>query len=184
MPSTDSGSPAFGITRIGSEVHSLSSLTRGIICLGPKPQLNPIASTLSPSSIATALLTSPPVRSLPDSSKIIEVIIGKSEFSLTAITAALSSYISLIVSIIATSEPSLPALTTSAKSSTALSNSRSPIGFKSLPVGPISSATYLPAFLASATPAFTSSSTLSYLSELAPKVLAVINSAPASAYPL
>ena len=162
-------------------MQALSSLTSSIICFGPKPQLKPTASTLRPSSIATALLTSPPVKSLPDSSKIIEVIIGKSEFSLTASTAALSSYISLIVSIIATSAPSLPALTTSLKSSTALSKSRSPIGLRSLPVGPISSATFLPAFLASATPAFTSSSTLSYLSEFAPNVLAVINSAPAFA---
>ena len=83
-----------------------------------------------------------------------------------------------------------PMETTSLYKDTAVSNGRSPSGFKSFPVGPRSRATYpLPAsstaFLALAIAASTmafSSPSLSYFNRLAPKVLVVIISAPAARY--
>ena len=139
LPSSVLGSPALGFTTMGSEQQAAMRFTIGSILSGPNPQLTPIASTLRPSSIATVPSTPPPVRSLPASSYTQVTITGRSHTSCAAMTAALASYASLIVSITTTSAPaSAPALITSLNTSTASLKGRSPMGARSLPVGPMS----------------------------------------------
>ena len=136
------GSPALGFTTIGSEQQSAMRFTMGSILSGPNPQLTPKASTLRPSNIATVPSMPPPVRSLPESSYTQVTITGRSQTSCAAMTAALASYASLIVSMTMTSAPArAPALISSLNTSTASLKGRSPMGARSLPVGPMSIAT-------------------------------------------
>ena len=104
-PSTLRGSPALGFTIIGMEQQSRSWGKRVRICSGPRPQLKPMASAPSPSKRATAAAMSPPVRSLPFSSKIIVTNTGREVFSFAASSAAFASYVSLMVSIKIRSAP-------------------------------------------------------------------------------
>ena len=117
--------------------------------MGPNPQFKPITSTDRPSNSVATVSISPPVKVFPVSSKVTLAIIGKSEFSFAASIAAFISYKSDIVSIIIRSTP-FPATTISSKTLYASSKLRSPIGFISLPVGPMSNATYEPFFLSAA----------------------------------
>ena len=120
----------------------MNSSTKSSIFLGSNPQLNPNTSTLNPSKSAITLFASAPFNNLLSSENATVAIIGKSHTSFAAITAAFNSYVSDMVSIAIRSAPaSTPASTISLNISTASSNSKSPIGFKSLPKGPISRAT-------------------------------------------
>ncbi|CDA99520.1 uncharacterized protein BN538_01884 [Lachnospiraceae bacterium CAG:215] len=142
-PSRCFGSPAFGFTMTGVEEYRWSSSRIGIICSGPIPQLIPSASTRNPSKRLTKAGTSAPVKSFFRSSNTAVTNTGRLVFSFAARTAALISYVSLIVSMWIRSAPaSSPYCITSRNASYASSNARSPIGFKSFPVGPTSSATY------------------------------------------
>ena len=141
-PFTFLGRPAFGFTIIGVEQQAVSSFINAFICVGPSPQLKPIPSTPSPSSNATAAGISPPVSSFACSSKVMVTNTGNFVFSFTASTAAFTSCVSLMVSIRATSAPACsPTIAISLNASYAPSNSKSPNGRSSLPVGPISIAT-------------------------------------------
>ena len=113
-PVTVSGRPAFGFRTIGSFVIAASSSTTGISSLGPSEQFTPIASTPSPPMVRASAETLHPVKVRLFSSKVIVVIIGSSEFSLAAITAAFSSSRSVMVSKTIRSAP-LPALMISEK---------------------------------------------------------------------
>ncbi len=143
LPSTTTGSPALGFNTIGSDVTSRRRGRNPCITSGPKPQLRPNASTLSPSSIATAASISAPVRSLPSSSNTIVTTIGRLVFSLAAKTAALISYVSFMVSIKQKSAPARsPAMHIGLNASYASSKVKSPKGSSNFPSEPISSAAY------------------------------------------
>ena len=123
-------------------------------------------------------------------SNVIVATIGRSLFSLAASTAALTSKRSVIVSNTTRSAPAAaPAFTISAYISYASSKLNTPVGSRSCPIGPTSSATSPSGFTASLAffaltiPAVTSSSTLfphsSSLYLFAPNVLAYTTSDPA-----
>ena len=101
----------------------------------------PRASTSIASSSKTTSFTEAPVRSLPFSEKAHVAKTGRSENIFEAVTAALSSVMSVIVSISIRSAPYFTAsLTFSPNILKASSKDISPMGFISLPVGPISKA--------------------------------------------
>ena len=116
-----------------------------------------------------------------------EARMGRSQHSFAASTAARVSWRSVIVSIKIRSAPAgTPAWTTSLNIWTASSKCRVPVGSKSWPMGPKSSATraWSPAAcLAIATVGGTTSATVlpvrASFSRLAPKVLALMIWAPA-----
>ena len=160
-----SGSPALGLTTIGSLVHFERVAITGSNSLGPNEQFTPSASTPSPLKVSAIDGIEQPVNVLWFISNVIVIIIGRLEFSLAARTAALHSSKSVIVSKTIRSA-SFPANIISLYMSYASSNLRTPVGSKSCPIGPISSATYASgltfsqACLAFLTAAPTSSSTL------------------------
>ena len=190
------GSPAFDFTIIGFVATFARRSTYGSILSGPSPQLNPYASTPSDSRSAATHSTDPPVRSLPSVPSATVAKIGRSHVSFAAMTAAFNSRMSPIVSMTIRSgvekvvvgsrsrTVEVAILIVSAKAATASSKERSPAGFSSFPVGPISKAilTFLcPTsasdfdFAAMASPLrITSSSECRpwYLRRFAPKVLA------------
>ena len=143
LPFSLLGRPALGTTATGIDAFFIKSGTSLFICTGPREQFIPSASTPSPSSIATIASISAPVISFALSSNTFVTIMGKSLFSLAAITAAFVSYESFIVSMTIRSAPFFtPSETTFANAVTASSNGRSPRGLSKRPVGPISSAIY------------------------------------------
>ena len=92
------GRPALGFTSTGREDTLRISSRIPFICTGPRPQLIPRASTLSPSNRATVDSTFPPVKSFPFSSNITVAntgrrspVSGLNPASLAASTAAFSS---------------------------------------------------------------------------------------------
>ena len=93
-----SGSPALGFTTIGSLVHLLSVAITGSNSFGPSEQFTPSASTPSPLKVSAIDGIEQPVNVLWFISNVIVVIIGRSEFSFAARTAALHSSKSVIVS--------------------------------------------------------------------------------------
>ena len=162
-----SGSPALGLTTTGRLVHFVTSSITGSNSFGPSEQLTPMASTPSPSRVSAIDGTIHPVNVLLFISNVIVHIIGRSEFSFAASTAAFTSSRSVIVSNTTRSAPALlPAFTTSAYISYASSKLKVPVGSKSWPIGPTSSATSASgltlslAVIAFLIPAVTSSSTL------------------------
>ena len=99
LPSIIAGSPALGLTIIGSDEYFSNSAIISTILSGPNEQFMPSALTPRPSSIAIIALGAAPVISLPDRSYALVTNIGKSQFSFAAITAALVSNASFMVSI-------------------------------------------------------------------------------------
>ncbi len=145
----------------------------------------PSASTPSAESVIAATSGVVPRKVRPSSAKVIVQKMGRSEFSLAASTAALASARSAMVSMMKRSAPAASAARTcSAKSSYASSKLQVPSGASSWPVGPRSAATYgAPLALAHAIAAEKTRSTVAAspsLAALAPKVLVVTTSAPAS----
>ena len=86
-----SGKPAFGFTTKGRLVHLESSPIIGKSSFGPREQFKPMAETPRPFNVIAIDGISQPVNVLLFSSKVIVTIIGLSEFSLAARTAALTS---------------------------------------------------------------------------------------------
>ena len=178
-PSRSAGSPALGFTTTGTEAHETNFSTAGSISRGPSEQLRPTAHTPIPSKRAHTASGEAPVIILQSEPNTPVAITGRPPpYSPAASTAALSSYKSFIVSMAIRSAPAaLPAAIVLPKIFTASSKSRSPSGFKSLPVGPISRATNLSlsplhAAFAHLTAAVTTSSVRSpNLRLFAPKVL-------------
>ena len=99
------GSPALGLTKIGTEERRLNSSIIPSILSGPNEQFIPSASTPRPSSIAIIAAGSAPVISLPLSSYTLVTKTGSVLFSFAASTAAFVSRASFIVSIIIKSTP-------------------------------------------------------------------------------
>ena len=125
----------------------------------------PSASAPRPRAVAAKLSTVQPVKVRPSASKLMLASTGRSQFSFTASRAAFSSYRSVKVSTTTRSAPAAaPARTMRAKSATALSKGRVPMGSSSSPSGPMSSAVSAPkrwqARLQQATPAATTSSSV------------------------
>ena len=112
-PFTATGRPAFGVTQTGRRVAASRRGTKSAICSGPRLQFMPTASAPRLSASVTAASMLPPVRSLPVESKVYVTTTGRSQFSFAASSAALTSYVSLIVSISTRSALSRPATTIS-----------------------------------------------------------------------
>ena len=94
------GSPALGCVITGRLDTATILFTIGYNSSGPKEQFIPTASAPNPSSTTAILSGVHPVNVLPLSSNDIVQNTGRLEFSLTAKSAALISYKSVIVSMI------------------------------------------------------------------------------------
>ena len=86
-----SGRPALGLTTRGKSVHCRSSSARDKISAGPREQLNPTASTPSPSRVIAIAGTVVPVKVRRLPSKLMVARIGRWVCSLAAKTAAFMS---------------------------------------------------------------------------------------------
>ena len=117
LPSRSVGSPALGWISTGRCDFSRSVLITGSSSLGPKEQLTPIASTLSPSITFMYVSGLVPVKVRPLLSNDTETNTGLSQFSLAASTPAFNSYKSPNVSNITRSISSFTHTICSLKSS-------------------------------------------------------------------
>ena len=105
LPSTSSGIPAFGFANTGTNATSFMAATSSVILSGPVEQFTPIASTPRFCNTLTAVTGSVPYKVLPSSLNVRLAMIGRSQISFAAITAALVSARLIIVSTTRRSQP-------------------------------------------------------------------------------